>query len=342
LKLYNKRKGEKVSKIKVLVADPLKEGGIKILENAGFEVEQVNKKSTEELCNIIGDFDIVIVRSETKITKEIIEKGKKLKIIGRAGVGLDNIDVEAATSYGIIVMNAPEGNTISAAEHTIALMMALVRNIPSANYSVKSGKWEKKKFMGTELYGKTFGIIGLGRIGKRVAEIAKGLGMKILGYDPFINEDVLREMGITVMNFDGLLRQSDFISFHIPLTDQTYHIIGEKEFEIMKEGVRIINCARGGIIDEDALCRYIKNGKVKGAALDVFEKEPPEGSPLLDFDQVIVTPHLGASTEEAQENVAIQLANQIVEAITKKVVKNAVNVPYLDEEAMRKLRKYFH
>ncbi|RLI53203.1 MAG: phosphoglycerate dehydrogenase, partial [Candidatus Thorarchaeota archaeon] len=220
-----------MGKTRVLITDPLKEAGVKILEKAGFEVDQVGKKKPEELYNIIGKYDVVIVRSGTKITKEVIERGKELKIIGRAGVGLDNIDVEAATSHGIIVMNAPEGNTISAAEHTIALMMALARNIPSANSHVKSGKWERKKFMGTELYGKTLGIIGLGRIGKRVATIAKGLGMKIIGYDPFVDEFTLRDIGITVMNIEGLLKQADFISFHIPLTEKTYHIIGEKEFE---------------------------------------------------------------------------------------------------------------
>jgi len=329
-----------MGKTRVLITDPLKEAGVRILEKAGFKVDQVGKKKPEELYNIIGKYDVVIVRSGTKITKEVIERGKELKIIGRAGVGLDNIDVEAATSQGIIVMNAPEGNTISAAEHTIALMMSLARNIPSANSHVKSGKWERKKFMGIELYGKTLGIIGLGRIGKRVATIAKGLGMKIIGYDPFVDEFILRDMGIIVMNIEGLLKQADFISFHIPLTEKTYHMIGEKEFETMKDGVRIINVARGGIIDEDALYKYIKKGKVKGAALDVFEKEPPENSPLFALDQVIVTPHLGASTEEAQENIAVQLANQIVEAIKKKIVKNAVNIPYLDEETMSKLRGY--
>jgi len=333
-------KEKKMDKIKVLVTDPLKEAGIKVLEKAGFEVTQVGKKKVEELLDIIEKYDVVVVRSETKITKDVIERGKNLKIIGRAGVGLDNIDVEAATAHGIIVMNAPEGNTISAAEHAIALMLSLVRNIPAANYHVKSGKWERKKFMGTELHNKTLGIIGLGRIGKRVSSIGKGFGMKIIGYDPFVEGIALREMGVTIISLDGLLKQADFISFHIPLTDQTYHMIGEKEFEMMKEGVYIINCARGGIIDEDALYKYIKKGKVKGAGLDVFEKEPPENSPLLELEQVVVTPHLGASTEEAQENVAVQLAEQIVEAITKKVVRNSANVPYLDEETMKKLRGY--
>ena len=329
-----------MEKIKVLVTDPLEEKGIEILKNAGFKVDEVGKQSPEKLAEIIKDYDVLIVRSGTKVPKEVIEKGEKLKIIGRAGVGLDNIDVEAATLAGIVVMNAPEGNTISAAEHTIALMMALARNIPSANNSVKEGKWERKKFMGTELYGKILGIVGLGRIGKRVAEIGKGLGMKIVAYDPYISEEVIRNMGVAVVNFEGLLKQADFLTFHIPLNDETYHLIGDKEFEMMKDGVFIINCARGGIIDEEALLRYIKKGKIKGAALDVFEKEPPEKNPLLQIDQVIATPHLGASTKEAQMNVAQQLAQQIVDALQKKIVKNAVNLPALDEKSLEYIRGY--
>ena len=237
-------------------------------------------------------------------------------------------------------MNAPEGNTISAAEHTIGLIFSLARNISIANQTLKNGKWEKKKFIGTELYGKTLGIIGLGRIGKRVATLAKGIGMKVIGYDPYVNEEELREMGINLVNFEGLLKQSDIITLHLPLTKDTYHMISDKEFEQMKKGVMIVNCARGGIIDEEALLRYLKNGKVKGAALDVFEKEPIEDSPLFELDNVVVTPHLGASTKEAQINVACQLANQIVEAIKKKIIKNAVNFPSLDEETYEKLRGF--
>lgn len=329
-----------MERIKVLITDPFENEGKEILEKEGFEITETGKISPEKLMEIIGDYDVLIVRSQTKVTKEIIEKGKRLKIIGRAGVGLDNIDIETATLNGIIVMNAPEGNTISAAEHTIGLMLALARNIPNANQTLKSGKWERKKFVGTELYGKTLGIIGLGRIGKRVATIAKGIGMKILSYDPYIDEQEVREMGISMINFEGLLKQSDIITLHLPLTDKTYHMISHKEFEMMKDGVMIINCARGGIIDEDALVKYLKNGKVKGAALDVFEKEPVENSPLFEFENVIVTPHLGASTKEAQINVACQLANQIVDAIKRKIVKNAVNLPFLDEKSYEYLRGY--
>ncbi|MCM8785171.1 MAG: phosphoglycerate dehydrogenase [Candidatus Omnitrophica bacterium] len=329
-----------MKRIKVLITEPFEKEGKEILIKEGFEVNEVGKVSPEELKNIILPYDVLIVRSGTKVTKEVIEKGENLKIIGRAGVGLDNIDIEAATLNGVIVMNAPEGNTISAAEHTIGLIFSLARNIPIANQTLKNGKWEKKKFLGTELYNKTLGIIGLGRIGRRVASIAKGIGMKVIGYDPYVKEEEIRELGITMLNFDGLLKQSDIITFHLPLTNETYHLIKDKEFEMMKDGVMIVNCARGGIIDEQALIRYLKNGKVKGAALDVFENEPIESSPLFEFENVIVTPHLGASTKEAQVSVACQLATQIVDAIKKKIVKNAVNFPALDEKTYEKLRRY--
>ncbi|HOL21568.1 MAG TPA: phosphoglycerate dehydrogenase [bacterium] len=328
-------------KIKILITDSLEKEGVNILKNAGFEVKETGKLSPEQLCEIIGEYDAVIVRSATKITKEVIEKGTNLKIIGRAGVGLDNINIEAATHAGIIVMNALEGNTLSVAEHTIGMLLALVRNIPVANQSLKSGQWEKKKFMGAELYNKTLGIIGLGRIGRCVARIASSFGMKILGYDSYIDRASLEESGITILNLPGLLKQSDFITLHIPLNDSTYHLIGEKELEMMKEGVSIINCSRGGIIDEEALARYIQKGKVKGAAIDVFEKEPPDpDNPLLKLEQVIVTPHLGASTKEAQINVAQQLASQIVMAFTTQEVRNAVNLPSMDKTSMEKLRGY--
>ncbi|MCM8766866.1 MAG: phosphoglycerate dehydrogenase [Candidatus Omnitrophica bacterium] len=329
-----------MGKMKVLITEPFEEEGKEILIKEGFEINEVGKISSEELMNIISPYDVLIVRSGTKVTREVIEKGENLKIIGRAGVGLDNIDIEAATLNGVIVMNAPEGNTISAAEHTIGLIFSLARNIPIANQTLKNGKWEKKKFLGTELYNKTLGIIGLGRIGRRVASIAKAIGMKVIGYDPYVKEEEIRELGVTIVNFDGLLKQSDIITLHLPLNNETYHLISDKEFEIMKDGVMIVNCARGGIIDEEALVKYLKNGKVKGAALDVFEKEPIESSPLFEFENVIVTPHLGASTKEAQISVACQLATQIVDAIKKKVVKNAVNFPVLDEKTYEKLRGY--
>jgi len=329
-----------MKKIKVLITDPLEKEGIEIFRSEGFEVEEKGKLSPEELAKVIGGYDVVIVRSGTRIPGHVISKAKRLKIIGRAGVGLDNIDLEAATHAGIIVMNAPEGNTVSAAEHAVAMMLALARNIPAADASLKNGQWEKKKFMGQELYKKKLGVVGLGRIGRTVASIAGGLGMKVLGYDPLVNKADAESKNIAFLNLPGIFRESDFITFHIPLNDSTYHMIGDREFSLMKDGVMVINCSRGGVIDEEALYRNITCGKVKGAALDVFEKEPPSGSPLLNLQEVIVTPHLAASTKEAQVNVAQQLAKQVVEALNKKVVSNAVNLPALDEKEMEKLDPY--
>lgn len=328
-------------KIKMLVTDSLEKEGVQILKDAGFEVKETGKQTPEQLCEIIGDYDSVIVRSATKITADVIKKGARLKVIGRAGVGFDNIDVEAATHAGIIVMNAPEGNTLSVAEHTIAMLMALARNIPAADHSMKNGQWEKKKYTGAELYNKTLGVIGLGRIGRRVAVLAGALGMKVLGYDPYLDKDAVEKAGIAVVNLPGLLKQSDFITLHIPLNDSTRKLIGEDAFSLMKDGVSIINCSRGGIVDEEALCKHIADGKVKGAAFDVFEKEPPvTDCPLLKNEKVVLTPHLGASTKEAQINVAQQLASQIVSALTKKVIVNAVNMPSLDTDSAEKLSGY--
>ncbi len=328
-------------KTRVLVTDPLEKEGVQILKDAGFDVDETGKLTPEQLCETIGGYDAVVVRSATKITAAVIEKAGRLKIIGRAGVGLDNIDLEAATHAGVIVMNAPEGNTLSVAEHTVAMLMALARNIPAADHSMKSGLWEKKKYTGSELYGKTLGIIGLGRIGRRVAEIAGILGMKVLGYDPQIDKDAVEKAGITVVSLPGLLKQSDYITLHIPFNDSTKKMIGEKAFASMKDGVSLINCSRGGIVDEEALCKYTASGKVKGAAFDVFEKEPPPAEcPLLKNEKVILTPHLGASTKEAQVNVAQQLATQIVSALTRQVITNAVNLPSMDKDSMEKLGGY--
>ncbi|MGI6595455.1 MAG: phosphoglycerate dehydrogenase [Elusimicrobia bacterium] len=326
-------------KIKILITDSLEKEGVEILKKAGFEVTEAGKLTPDQLCEIIDGFDAVFVRSATKITAAVIEKGKSLKIIGRAGVGLDNIDTEAATNAGIIVMNAPEGNTLSVAEHAIGMLLALARNIPAANQSLRTGAWEKKKFMGAEVYNKTLGIIGLGRIGRRVAKVANSLGMKVLGCDPYVEKTSLQESDITIVTLQGLLKQSDFISLHIPFTEDTSHLIGAKELDLMKETAYIINCSRGGIIDEEALAEYIKQGKIRGAAIDVFEKEPPSpDNPLLSLEHVIVTPHLGASTKEAQVNVAQQLASQIVLAFTTQEVRNAVNLPLLDKASMEKLQ----
>ncbi|MFQ6118750.1 MAG: phosphoglycerate dehydrogenase, partial [Methanosarcinales archaeon] len=276
----------------------------------------------------------------TKVTKEVIESGKKLKIIGRAGVGVDNIDIEAATKRGIIVVNAPEGNTISAAEHTIAMLLSMSRNIPQANTSLKNKEWNRKKFMGVEVCDKILGVIGLGRVGSEVAKRALGLEMKVLAYDPFISEERAKELGVKLTTVEEICKKADYITVHTPLNKDTKDLINDNNFKLMKKGVRIINCARGGIINEDALCRAIKNGIVAGAALDVFVQEPPLNSPLLDLDKVVVTPHLGASTYEAQINVAVSVAKEVLNALKGLPVKNAINMPYVKPEAMEVIKPY--
>jgi D-3-phosphoglycerate dehydrogenase len=327
--------------MRILVSDPLSEAGLRILQQEkDFVVDKKEKLSTQELKEIIKDYDALVVRSGTKVTKDIITRADNLKVIGRAGVGLDNIDLDAATAKGIIVMNSPGGNTISTAEHTMSLILALSRNIPQADRSLKEGKWQRSKFMGIELYGKTLGIVGLGRIGSEVAKRALSFGMRVVAYDRFLSEDVAKRLEVELVNFEDLLSQSDFISFHVPLTDDTRHMISDKEFSLMKKGVRIINCARGGIVDEAALERAIAQGKVAQAAIDVFEKEPPADSPLLRFDCVITTPHLGASTEEAQVNVAVEIAKAVRDALLGKEIRNAVNFPSLEPEAFKALEPY--
>jgi D-3-phosphoglycerate dehydrogenase len=327
--------------MKILVSDPLHKEGLEILEKEkDLEVSVKTKMTPEELKEEIKKYDALIVRSQTKVTKDIIRAGKMLKVIGRAGVGVDNIDVEAATQQGIIVMNAPGGNTISTAEHTISLILALSRNIPQSVMSLKNNLWDRKKFTGVEVFGKTLGIIGLGRIGTAVGKRAKGLGMQVIAYDPFLSSEKAGELGIESKGLKEILKEADYISLHTPFTPETKHIIGEKEFKLMKDGVRIINCARGGIIDEKALLEAIKKGKVKGAALDVFEKEPPLGNPLLELESVIATPHLGASTEEAQVEVAKEMANQIVETLLYQNVHNAVNLPSISKETLILIEPY--
>lgn len=327
--------------IKVLVCDPLSQKGLAILEKANnIKYDIKMGLSPEELKAIIGEYDALIIRSETKLKKDIIEKADRLKLIGRAGIGLDNVDLESATKKGIIVMNTPQENAIAAAEHTIAMMMAISRKIPQANASLKAGKWEKRKFMGVELYKKTLGIIGVGVIGTIVADRARGLKMKVIGYDPYLSRDIAEKKGVELVSFDELLKTSDFITIHTPLTEETRNLIGKSAFEKMKDGVIIINCARGGIINEKDLYDAIKRGKVAGAALDVFEKEPATGNPLLELDDVIGTPHLGAATEEAQENVAIAIAQQIVDYFNKGEARNAVNMPVVSPEILPLIRPY--
>jgi phosphoserine aminotransferase len=316
---------------KILISDPIEQSCVDILEKAGYQITRREKVPKEELLKIIGEYDGLIVRSGTQVTPDIIKAGTKLKLIGRAGTGVDNIDVDTATRMGKMVMNTPGGNTASAAELTVSLLMALSRDIPNATQSLKAGKWERKRFMGSELAGKTIGIIGLGQIGRRVASACQGLGMDTIGFDPLLSAETARDAKIALVTLDELYARSDFISLHVPLTKDTKNMLNEQTFAKCKKGVRIVNCARGGIIDDAALLKALKSGHVAGAALDVFEKEPPpaELAPLLQHPNVICTPHLGASTEEAQEKVAKEIASQFVDAFEGRRYAGIVNAKIL-------------
>ncbi|MEK6714730.1 MAG: phosphoglycerate dehydrogenase [Candidatus Omnitrophota bacterium] len=329
--------------MKILVSDPLSEEGLKILKSVKeFQVEVKLELKPETLKGIIKDYDALIVRSATKVTADIINAADKLKIIGRAGVGLDNVDLKAATQKGIIVMNTPGGNTISTCEHTMSMLLALSRNIPQADVSTKSGEWKRSKFMGVEVYNKILGIVGLGRIGTEVAKRALSFGMKIIAYDPYLSREKAEELGIELVELKDLFRRADYITVHTPLSDETNHMISDAEFALMKDGVRIINCARGGIIDEAALARALENKKVIGAALDVFENEPLKDSPLLKFSNIVITPHLGASTEEAQVNVAVEIAEVVRDALLGGGIRNAANYPCLEAEVCKMLKPYIN
>ena len=326
---------------KVLVSDPLAEAGLEILRrNSEIEVDVKIGLKPEELKSIISNYEALIVRSETKVTSEILESARELKVIGRAGVGVDNVDVPAATKRGIIVMNTPDGNTISAAEHAMALLLSLARNVPQANASLRGGQWDRKRFLGVELYNKTLGLIGLGRVGREVAKRSQAFGMKVIAYDPFISYERAAELGVPMLELPELLKKADFISLHAPLTSETRHLLGEKEFAEIKPGVRLVNCARGGIVDEEALYRALVEGKVAGAALDVFEKEPPTGNPLLQLENVLALPHLGASTQEAQINVSIVIANQIIDVLKGGPIRNAINIPVIEAEVREQLEPF--
>jgi D-3-phosphoglycerate dehydrogenase len=323
----------------VLVSDPLADEGIDILK--GFAEVDVNTGLTEDqLVDIIGNYDALLVRSGTEVTARVIDAGAKLKFIGRAGAGVDNIDTDAATRRGIVVANAPEGNTLAATEHTMAMMLSLARNIPQATASLKKGEWKRSKFMGVELNDKVIGIMGFGRIGREVAKRAQALEMKCIAYDPFITKDRAASLGVEMVPLDELFRRADVITVHTPLIKETRHVINTETIATMKDGVRLINCARGGIIDEQALADAITNGKVAGAALDVFENEPPTDSPLLGLDKVIVTPHLGASTVEAQKNVAISVANQCISVLEGGAAKYVVNAPMIPAEQQAVVEPY--
>ena len=297
--------------MKVLITDPIAEEGIEILRQGGLEVEAAYGLKGHELIEKIGDFDALIVRSATKVTREVIEAGEKLKVIGRAGVGLDNIDLEAARERGIEVLNTPGATAVSVAELTIGMMIACARNIVRGTLGIKSSLWEKKALKGVELSGKRAGIIGLGRIGREVAKRLRCLGMEVVYYDPLVSESDLA----TRLELDELLRTSDFITLHLPLTEQTHHMIGEREFEMMKDGVILVNCARGGIVDEEALYHALKSGKVRAAGLDVFEVEPLNRSKLIELNNVVLTPHIGAQTVEGQKRAGIEIARKVLESL---------------------------
>jgi len=326
---------------KILVSDPLAKEGIELLKtDSDFAVDVKTGMKPEELAGIIGDYDGLLVRSETKATKDILAVAKKLKIIGRAGTGVDNIDVKEASKKGIVVMNVPGGNTVSAAEHTVSMLLALSRNIPQANASLKKCEWKKKDFVGVEIFGKTVGILGFGKIGVEVAKRLLGFGVKIVVYDPFVSKERAAQLGVEIVSLDELFMKSDYITIHTPKTDSTKNIINAETIKKMKDGVRIINCARGGLIDEKALAEALKSGKIKGAALDVFEKEPLCESPFFEINSVIMTPHLGASTVEAQTNVSVEIVKQMIQYFKTGVIINAVNFPYIAPETLEKIQPY--
>ncbi|AFY65130.1 phosphoglycerate dehydrogenase [Geitlerinema sp. PCC 7407] len=326
---------------KVLVSDPVDQAGLDILSQVA-QVDVQTGLSEEELVRIIPEYDALMIRSGTRVTRAVIEAGTQLKIIGRAGVGVDNVDVPAATRQGVVVVNSPEGNTIAAAEHAVAMMLSLSRHVPDANQSVKSGKWDRKSFMGVEVYKKTLGVVGLGKIGSHVATIARAMGMKLLAYDPFISSERAEQLGCRLVELDFLLREADYITLHIPKTPETTHLINAETLATMKPTVRIVNCARGGIIDEAAIAAAINEGRIGGAALDVFENEPLEEDSVLRAvgKDLVLTPHLGASTAEAQVNVAIDVAEQIRDVLLGLPARSAVNIPGLYPDVLEKLRPY--
>lgn len=328
------------SSIKVLITDPVEDRCAEILQAEGFQVDKRLGLPTSDLLNVIGDYDALVVRSSTRVTAEIINAGKKLKAIGRAGAGVDNIDVQAATRRGIIVMNTPGGNTISTAEHTMSLLLALSRNVPQAHASLQQGIWDRKKFTGTELAGKTIGIIGLGKVGREVAKRCQAFDMTVVGYDPVLTREAALRMNVELVDLEDVFRRSDFISVHTPLNEETHNLLNRETLRLCKPGVRIVNCARGGIVDENALLEALNNGIVAGAALDVFEHEPPIDHPLVRHPRIVATPHLGASTEEAQEKVAQQIATQLADALLGRGIVGSVNADSIHMAMRPELQPY--
>ncbi|NTZ42039.1 phosphoglycerate dehydrogenase [Altererythrobacter sp. SALINAS58] len=329
-----------MTKPKVLISDKMDPNAARIFKESGCDVDVITGQSPDELKAIIGQYDGLAIRSSTIVTPEILDAATNLKVIGRAGIGVDNVDIPYASGKGVVVMNTPFGNSITTAEHAIAMIMALARQLPEANESTQAGKWEKSRFMGVEVTGKVLGLIGAGNIGSIVASRAQGLRMKVIAYDPFLTEERGIELGIEKVELDGLLERADFISLHTPLTDQTRNILSAENLAKTREGVRIVNCARGGLIDEAALKAGLESGHIAGAALDVFAREPAKENPLFGAPNFICTPHLGASTTEAQVNVALQVAEQMSDYLVNGGVSNALNMPSLSAEEAPKLRPY--
>ena len=326
--------------MKVLISDKLSPAAIAIFKARGIETDVKTGLSPADLRAIIGGYDGLAIRSASKVTKELLDAAPNLKVVGRAGIGVDNVDVKSATARGVVVMNTPYGNAITTAEHAIAMMFALARQIPEASASTKAGKWEKNRFMGVELFGKTLGLIGCGNIGSIVADRAQGLKMRVIAFDPYLTAQRALDLGVEKVELDDLIARADFITLHTPLTETTKNILSREAIAKTKRGVRIVNCARGGLIDEAALADALKSGQVAGAALDVFETEPATDSPLFGFENVVCTPHLGAATAEAQENVALQVAEQMSDFLLTGAVTNAINMPSVSAEDAPRLRPY--
>jgi D-3-phosphoglycerate dehydrogenase / 2-oxoglutarate reductase len=332
----------KVPAPRVLISDALSPAAVAIFKDRGIEVEFQPSlgKDKEKLAETINGFDGLAIRSTTKVTPKMLERAQKLKVIGRAGIGVDNVDIPAATARGIIVMNTPYGNSITTAEHAVTLMLSLARQIPEADASTRAGKWEKNKFLGVEIFGKTLGVIGCGNIGSIVADRALGLKMKVIAYDPYLSDERAVDLGVEKVDLSDLFRRADFITLHTPLTDKTRNIVNAETLKLTKKGVRLINCARGGLVDEAALFEALSSGRVAGAALDVFATEPAADSPLFKLPNVVCTPHLGASTTEAQENVALQIAEQMTDYLIRGAITNAVNFPSISAEEAPKLKPF--
>jgi len=327
--------------LKVLVSDKLADIGVKMFQEAdGIDVDVKVGLSPDELKTIIGEYDGLVIRSATKVTKDILEAASRLRVVGRAGIGLDNVDIPTATKHGVVVMNTPEGNVVTTAEHAIAMMLALSRNIPQGTATLRAGKWKKKNLQGKEIFKKTLGVLGYGRIGSIVADRARGLKMTVIVHDPYAKKELVEQRGFEMVSLEELFKRSDYLTIHVPKLKETINLINKDSFDQMKPGIMLIHCARGGIVNEKDLADALKSGKVGGAALDVFETEPPGDSPLFAFDNVICTPHLGASTAEAQTNVAVAVAEQIIHYLQTGTIINAVNVPSVTGELLTKLQPF--